>query len=181
MFYIELKRVLNVEKEILNDSQSFLLPKKERNFSIENFFDWNEMNIEDLIQINEINLKDLYEKWKKNICEKRPCYHQEKIKENKDPTPSSCDCNSELNLDMILHRQPIDEIELNEETCSRLSPVGQIENHDKINDCLTTETLTENEPDKNSRISLFKQDKSISTHSLSPILRKSSDIFNDFF
>jgi hypothetical protein len=104
---------------------------------------------------------------------------------------------------MILHRQPIDEIDLNEETCSRLndelSPIPsltieQIENHivhndeltvtDKLNDCLTTETLAENDqlfPNKNSRTSLLKLDKSTSTHSLSPISNKQSNIFHDFF
>jgi len=179
IFYIELKRVLIVEQEILNDSQSFSLPKKKRRFPIEIFFDWNEINIEDLLQINHINLNELYEQWKKNICKKRSG-HQEK---SEDSTRLSRDCNCEFNLDMILHHQPIDEIDLNKETCSRLSRLSSTEDHivsDKLNDCLTTEILTENDQ-LNSRISLFKLDKSTSTHSLSPILKKQSNIFEDFF
>jgi len=83
MFYIELKRVLTVEQEILKDSQSFSLSKKKENFPIEIFFDWNEINIEDLFQMKKVNLNDLYEQWKKIICEKRSCDHQNKIKEKK--------------------------------------------------------------------------------------------------
>ncbi len=55
---------------------------------------------------------------------------------------------------------------------------------DKVNDSLTTETLAENEQlysDKNSRISLFKLDKSTSMHSLLSISRKPSNIFEDLF
>jgi hypothetical protein len=83
IFYIELKRVLIVEQEILNESRSFSLPEKKRSLPIEKFFDWNEMNIEDLWHINTGNLNDLYEQWKKIICEKRPCHHQDKKKEEK--------------------------------------------------------------------------------------------------
>jgi len=130
-FYIELKRVLTVEQEILNDSQLFSLPKKKRKFPIEIFFNWNEINFEDLLQINKVNLNDLYEQWKKIICKNRSYHHQE---ESQDSTRSSCDCNSEFNLDMILHRQPINEIDLNEETCSRLSPLPSTEDHIVFND-----------------------------------------------
>jgi hypothetical protein len=214
LFCIELKRVLTVEKQILADSKSFTLSRKERNFKIETVFDWYEMNIEDILIINKVNLNELYEKWKKNICDKRPCQQQHKEKEksvenesnieelkelensytsliqfsekvSKSHTSSSCDCNSELNLDSILHRQPINEIELHEETCSRLneelSPL-QDNHHDETillnNDRSTTETLLS---DKNSRRSLFKLDKATSTHSLSPIIGKQSNIFDNFF
>jgi hypothetical protein len=89
MFYIGLKRVLTVEKQILTDSQLFTLTKKERNFKIETVFDWNEMTIEDIMIINEVNLNDLYEKWRKNICEKRPCQHHDKIKQQKEEEKES--------------------------------------------------------------------------------------------
>jgi hypothetical protein len=53
-----------------------------------------------------------------------------------------------------------------------------------LNDRLTNETLAENEQllsDKNSRRSLFKLDKTTSTHSLPPISSKQSNIFDNFF
>jgi len=51
---------------------------------------------------------------------------------------------------------------------------------DKVNDSLTTEN-EQLYSDKNSRISLFKLDKSTSMHSLLSISRKSSNIFEDLF
>lgn len=152
-FSIELKRVLTVEEEILNDSKLFSLSNKKRNFS----FDWNH------IEINQINLNDFYEQWKKNICKKRSCHHLEKPK---DEEVISCVDNPECDP------QPMDKIE---ETCNQLSPIEDIP--DKLNDSLTEE----NEQlfsDKNSRTSLFKLDKSTSTHSLSSTPK---DFFTDLF
>ena len=40
------------------------------------------MNIEDILIINKVNLNEFYEKWKKNICDKRPCQKQHKEKES---------------------------------------------------------------------------------------------------
>lgn len=69
---------MTVEEQILTDSKAFLLSKKEQNFKIETIFDWNEMNIEDILEINSVNLNDFFEQWKKNICKKRSCHHQDK-------------------------------------------------------------------------------------------------------
>jgi hypothetical protein len=101
-------------------------------------------------------------------------FSEEDLNEVKHHTHSSCECNSELDLDLILYRQPIDEIELNEETCCRLdnelfplplSNIEEIENvsetnpimhieqsitlnsllNDILNDRITTETLAKND------------------------------------
>ncbi len=116
-----------------------------------------------------MNIEDFYEQWKKTICQKRSYHHQEEKTNSVDKRNPTL-CNSELNLDMILHRQT-----LNEETYSRCSLIDNDESiiTDKVNDNLTTETFGENEQlytDKNSRISLFKFDKN-----------NSMKIFNDLF
>ena len=113
---------------------------------------------------------------------------EQEVQGDKNPTSSasSCDCHSDVDLDLLLHRQPLNEIDLNEETCSQ-SPLTEpiddpiISNTDKFNEYLTTETLAENEElssDKNSRASLFKLDKSTSIHSLPSI---PSNTFDNFF
>jgi hypothetical protein len=112
-----------------------------------------------------LNIEDFYEQWKKTICQKRSYHHQEEKNNSVDKRNSTL-CNSELNLDMILHR-----------LCLLIDNDESIIT-DKVNDSLTTETFGENEQlytDKNSRISLFKFDKNNSME------KQSTNIFDDLF
>lgn len=175
---IDLKRVLTVERDIFNESQSFLLPERKQTSLRQCLFDWNEMSLDDILFIHEIDFNDLYEQWKKSICQSR---HHEQCStlskgSLKDSIPSSCDCQSEVNVD---HHQPIDEFQLNG---SRSSLKTESIIIDKANEYLTSERLTEDEQlasDTNRRTSLFKLDKSTSMPSLpSPMIEKTtSDLF----
>ena len=113
-----------VEQQILNESEAFLVTKKERNFRIETIFDWNEMSIGDILEINKVNLNGLLEQWKKSICKKRSCYHQDAIVQNREKNESV-----EKQTDIV----QLDEIESNSgmrlRTSVRLGRVTRKANH----------------------------------------------------
>ena len=92
--FLELKRVLTVEREILNDHRLFpLATLSSRGFRSANVFDWNATRVDEAWLSDELNADDVYDRWKRSICERTPCQHtrkaEELVDENRIDTPSN--------------------------------------------------------------------------------------------
>ena len=90
--FLELKRVLTIEREILNDSRLFSLATlASRSFRSATVFDWNATRVDDAWLSNEVNADDVYDRWKRSICERRPC-QQPAVPENRIDTQRNTIC-----------------------------------------------------------------------------------------